>query len=278
MLRALRQRLFGPPPAILDDDLWRSTLHASPLFATLSPAEAVRLRGLCEGLLRTKSFTGVAGLELGLSMQARICAQACLPILHLGLHWYAGWSGIVVYPARFLVHRRLPGEDGTIHESVDELSGEAWDGGPVVLSWADVDGQDPDRPGEATASDGNVVVHEFAHKLDLLDGIADGIPPFDRRLHPALSRDEWADVLEDSLERFRAGVDIAEESIPPDVDPESPAADPWYAALALDPYAATDEAEFFAVSSEAYFVDARALEDAFPDWYRLLDAFYRPGR
>jgi len=270
MLRALRERFFAPP-APIDPARWEAAERALPLLRQLAPAERERLRDLCAKLLHGKSFVGVAGLTLTDEMCLHIAAQACLPVLHLGLGWYEGWSGVVVYPAQFRVRRSRHDADGTVHETVEDLSGEAWDGGPVVLSWSDAQ-----AGASGEAGSGNVVIHEFAHKLDLLDGDADGVPPFDRRLHPHLSRDPWLDTLEDALERLRAGLDLAEERIPSHIDPESEEADPWYAALPLDPYAATDEAEFFAVSSEAFFLDAVRLRDAFPRWYELLTAFYRP--
>ena len=107
-------------------------------------------------------------------MRVAIAAQACLPILELGLDWYAGWTGIVVYPGDFRVRRTETDEDGVVHEWDDELAGEAMPGGPVVLSW-DAAANDPQI---------NVVIHEFAHKLDMLNGAADGVPP----LHPGHGR------------------------------------------------------------------------------------------
>jgi MtfA peptidase len=274
LLGALRRQFAPSPPAIADEQ-WRACLHGSRLLGGLAAGEQAALRELSAQLLATKSFVGVAGLELTEAMRLAIAVQAGLPILHLGLHWYDGWSGIVVYPARFRVHRRREEEDGTVHESLDELSGEAWEGGPVVLSWADAAGESLED-GVSGIAGGNVVIHEFAHKLDLRNGVADGVPPFDPRRHAGIGRERWLAVLDDSLERLRAGVDIAEEAIPRDIDPESAAANPYYAALPLDPYAATDEAEFFAVSSEAFFTEPARLRDAFPAWYELLESFYRP--
>ncbi len=228
------------------------------------------LRERCAHFLAEKSMVGVRGLELSAPMQLLIAIQACLPVLQLGLSWYRGWSGIIVYPARFRVRREVPDEDGLVHELDAELSGEAWDGGPVVLSWEDADAA-------KAGSSVNVVIHEFAHKIDLLDGAADGTPPFDARLHPGLARGHWQGVLDDAYERFCAGLELLESEIPADVDPDSDQADPYYARLPLDPYAATDPAEFFAVSSEAYFLGPQVIEAAFPQWYGLLRRFYRPA-
>lgn len=151
-----------------------------------------------------------------------------------------------------------------VHEYIEDAAGEAWDGGPVILSWED-----------AQLSDGgfNVVIHEFAHKLDLQAGDADGMPSL--AAHPDIAPRAWRRVLEDSLERFIAALDAVEAAIPPDVDPESEEADAWYGQLPMDPYAATDEAEFFAVSSEHFFVDPWPMRDALPEWYAMLRAYYR---
>jgi len=228
------------------------------------------LRNLSARLLREKSMTGAAGLVLTEPMQLHIAAQACVPIVRLGMHWYRGWSGIVIYPASFRVRRHVQAPDGIVQEFDAELTGEAWDGGPVVLSWEDA------APGGARSA-GNVVIHEFAHKIDLLDGEADGIPPLDARLHLGLDRRHWRDVLEDAYERFCAELDLVDTEIPPDVDPESSAGDAYYAHLPLDPYGATDPGEFFAVSSEAFFLNPEPLALAFPQWHELLRRFYRPA-
>jgi Mlc titration factor MtfA (ptsG expression regulator) len=163
--------------------------------------------------------------------------------------------------------------DGLEFELDAELAGEAWDGGPVVLSWDDSAPPGNGPPAAPTA--GNVVIHEFAHTLDLLDGDADGIPPLDPRLHAGLARATWAAELDEAYGRFCEALELLEDEIPRHIDPDSPAADPWYGRLPLDPYAATDPGEFFAVSSEALFMDAAALEAAFGRWCALLRRFYR---
>jgi len=137
--------------------------------------DSPKLKDLALLFLAEKQFTAAHGFELTDAMRVSIAAQACLPILELGLDWYRGWTGIVVYPGDFRVRRSEVDEDGVVHEWDDELAGEAMPGGPVVISW------------DAAAYDShiNVVIHEFAHKLDMLDGVADGMPP----LHPAPAPD-----------------------------------------------------------------------------------------
>src|SRR5690606_35170992 len=109
--------------------------------------------------------------------------------------------------------------------------------------------------------------------LDLYGGDADGMPILDA--HPQLKRRQWRHVLASTFERFEQMVTEVEDAIPRHVDPETEEADPWYGPLPLYPYAATDTAEFFAVSSEAFFVDPWPLAQAFPEWYGLLQAYYR---
>ncbi len=271
------RRIFERRRVPLPDALWQAQLAAMPLLLALDAPRRARLRELCECFLADKTITGAAGLAVTPAMQLHIAAQACLPILELGLRWYRGWKGIVVYPAAFRVRRTVVDPDGLTHEIDEELSGEAWDGGPVVLSWQDAAWpaqSASELPGHAL---GNVVIHEFAHTLDLLDGVADGVPPFDRQLHAQITQAHWRSVLLDSYERFCAGLELVESEIAPDIDPESPRADRYYERLPLDPYAATDPAEFFAVASESYFLRPHNLQDAFPQFYSCLDAFYRPA-
>jgi MtfA peptidase len=176
------------------------------------------------------------------AMRVSIAAQACLPILELGLDWYAGFSGIVVYPGDFRVRRTETDKDGVVHEWDDELAGEAMPGGPVVLSW------------DATANDPaiNVVIHEFAHKLDMLNGEADGLPP----LHAGMDRAAWGVAFREAYEGFCDAVERGKET--------------W-----LDPYAAEHPSEFFAVISEAFFEDAAETRRRYPDVYDQLKLFYR---
>src|SRR5258706_503900 len=156
----------------IDDALWqRATARLQ--FLPQTP----KLRELALLLLAEKEFAGTNGLEVTDEMRVAIAAQACLPILELGLDWYSGWRGIVVYPGDFRVRRSQTDEHGVVHEWDDVLAGEAMPGGPVVLSW-DAAAHDPAI---------NVVIHEFAHKLDMLNGEADGVPP----LHVGMDRRAW---------------------------------------------------------------------------------------
>jgi hypothetical protein len=201
-----------------------------------------KLKDLALLFLAEKEFAGARGLEVSDAMRVSIAAQACLPILELGLDWYAGFTGIVVYPGDFRVRRSETDDDGVVHEWEDELAGEAMPGGPVVLSW-DAAAHDPRA---------NVVLHEFAHKLDMLNGVADGLPP----LHVGMDRRAWTAAFQAAYAGFCDRVDRSKDT--------------W-----LDPYAAEHESEFFAVISEAFFEDGAETRRRYPEVYEQLRLFYR---
>ena len=221
----------------IDDALWQKATRALAFLP-----RAPKLRELALLFLAEKEFSGADGLELTEVMRVSIAAQACTPILELGLDWYRGWRGIVVYPGDFRVRRQEVDEDGVVHEWEDDLAGEAMPGGPVVLSW-DAAAHDPAI---------NVVIHEFAHKLDMLNGVADGVPP----LHAGMDRRAWRAAFDEAYDGFCDAVDRGRDT--------------W-----LDPYAAEHPSEFFAVISEAFFREAPETKRRYPEVYNQLALFYR---
>lgn len=251
--------------ASLADEVWQSAVARHPFLAGLTPEEDVALRKRAAWVLASKDFSGAQGLAVTRDIMLSVAIQAALPVMQLSPRLYEGWTEIIMYPSGFLIPRTEVDESGVVHEYIQEASGEAWDGGPVILSWED------SEPG--LVSRANVVIHEFAHKLDLYGGDADGMPALGD--HPQLRPREWHRVLEASFNAFSEALTAVEDAIPPHVDPESDDADPWFASLPLDPYAATDHAEFFAVSSEAFFVDPAPLAQGLPQWYALLACYYR---
>ncbi len=245
MLRTLKQ-FFGkagqPLPAIAPE-LWAKAEAGLPYLGHLSPAERERLREMALALIAQKEWSGAQGLLLTEDIQLSIALQACLPVLNLGLECYRGWVGIIVYPGDFVIPRRQMDEAGVVHEFDDEVAGEAWEGGPVLLSWFE----------HAEDAGGmNVVIHEFAHKLDMLNGPPDGLPP----LHADMNRQAWTGAFEAAYADFCARVDAGEET-------------------AIDPYAAEHPAEFFAVASEAFFEMPQVLREEYPAVYEQLRLFYR---
>ncbi|MEW5893488.1 MAG: M90 family metallopeptidase [Pseudomonadota bacterium] len=222
---------------------WQAAL-GRPLFAGLTAEERERLLGLARHLIADKTFSGAAGLQVDGRMAATIAAQAALPILNLGAGWYAGWQEIVVYPGEFVPEREEVDEAGVVHRVRRPLSGEAWEGGPLVLSWDDVEAS---GHGEGY----NVVIHEFAHKLDMMNGAVDGLP----RLASAAVED-WAAAFSPAYEDFCRRVDADEP-------------------VELDPYASESPAEFFAVLSEYFFEWPEPLQAAYPAVYAQMQRFYR---
>jgi len=234
-------------PPTIPEELWRQTLAGLPFLQALDADAERRLRQLSEAFLAEKEFTAAGGLELTDAICVSIAAQGCLPILELGLAAYRGWVGIVVYPDQFLIPRRTEDEFGVVHEYQEIAAGEAWHGGPLLISWSDV---------QQAGSGYNVVIHEFAHKLDMVNGEADGMPP----LPDPAARADWQKVLQASYADFCAWVDEA----------ESRGEEPFF-----DPYAAENPGEFFAVMSEAFFETPHELLAEYPELYARFSAFYR---
>jgi Mlc titration factor MtfA (ptsG expression regulator) len=222
--------------------LWNEVEASLPFLDHLTPDERIRLRQLAREFIADKEWSSAPGLQLSPRIQLAIALQACLLILNLGLNWYAGWVGIVVYPGDFVIPRQMIDEDGVAHEFDDEVMGEAWYNGPVLISWFE-------QPEDATGI--NVVIHEFAHKLDMKSGEADGMPP----LHSGMSRQRWIEVMSKAFSEFQQRVNSGEET-------------------PLDPYGAELPSEFFAVASEAFFGSPDLLKSKYQDVYGQLRSFY----
>ncbi|RJF94971.1 zinc-dependent peptidase [Noviherbaspirillum saxi] len=267
----LRQ-LFSREKPRIPDEMWRATLNRLPFLQRLSQDDLLRLKGLSEALLARKSFTGAGAFDLTDDIAVQIAAQACLPVLNLTLDLYDDMVGIIIYPAAFVIPQAEMDEAGVVHEWHEPVSGEALDaGGAVVLSWEDA--ADTDVAGY------NVVIHEFAHKLDMANGPPNGFPPFLPAWHRELDAREWQQVFSGAYDDFMHRVEKLERALPEHFDDTDPAHAAMYddlsADLPLDPYAAKHPAEFFAVASEAFFVLPETLAGAYPDVYRLLSRYYR---
>jgi len=229
----------------LDDTLWRHVTGRYPFMRALSEEERARLRAWVVLFLHEKTIEGAAQLAVDDEMRACIAAQACMLILNLDLDFYRGWIEVIVYPDEFVADYEYVDEDGIVHHVQEPMSGESWLEGPVILSWADA--------AEAGGDSGyNVVIHEFAHKLDMLNGDANGFPP----LHGEMSRTEWSRAFGAAYDAFCQRVDARQET-------------------RIDPYAAESPAEFFAVLSEAFFEIPHAVRGEYPEVYGQLAAFYR---
>ena len=271
----LRQ-LFRRDKPQIPASLWQAGVARLPFLQRLAPAELARLKQLSETLLEKKTFTGAGGLELTDEIAVSIAAQASLPVLNLTLDLYRDMAGVIVYPAAFIVPQAEMDEAGVMHEWHEPVSGEALDaGGAVVLSWEDVEQADSSM----TIPGYNVVIHEFAHKIDMGDGVANGCPPFLAAYHGGIAVSAWQRSFSAAYVDFTRRVDELESCLPDNFDEDNPAHAAHYeglcAGLPLDPYAASHPAEFFAVASEAFFVLPQPLATAYPDIYRLLVHYYR---
>jgi len=226
-------------------DAFDATLARLPILRGLDASEQMRLREAASLFIHDKTFSAAGGADVDDATQCVIALQACLLTLNLGEDSYRGWSEIILYPDEFLRDLEEIDEAGVVHRSRDILAGESWHGGPLVLSLADV--------ATSSQADGvNVVLHEFAHKLDMLNGDANGFPP----LHRGMDSARWARDFSTAFEDLCARVDAGEDT-------------------AIDPYATASPAEFFAVLTEVFFETPRLLDAEYPAIYRQLQQFYR---
>lgn len=243
--RRRRHILETPFPPAWEATIARNVAH----WSQLDDGERARLKDLVQVFVAEKHWEACGGLELTDEIKVTVAAEACLLLLGRDHGLYNDVESILVYPSTVVPPERPRGffsASMDVQTAPEPLVGEAHQGGPVILVW------DAVRRGARNPGDGrNVVFHEFAHKIDMLDGDADGTPP----LHDRAQRLDWANVC--------SAVYLALK----DHDPET--------RRVLDPYGATNEAEFFAVATESFFERPIALRDALPALYDLLAAFYR---
>ncbi|MEN1925913.1 M90 family metallopeptidase [Luteimonas qiangzhengi] len=243
MIRRLRRE---PPPP--DPSLWHVVRARTPWVARLDSERAARLQQLAARFLAEKTITPINDLQLDASQRMQLAALCCLPLLEFGVGGLQGWRELIVYPDAFRVNRTHIDAAGVMHEWDDELIGEAWESGPLILSWADVE-SDLATPRAGFC----VAVHEMAHKIDALDGVLDGTPPL-----PRAWQQQWARDFQRSYDAFVAQVEGEAET-------------------AIDPYAAEAPEEFFAVCSEYHFSDPATLKREMPDVAAHLERFYGPS-
>ncbi|MFO1054835.1 MAG: M90 family metallopeptidase [Planctomycetota bacterium] len=241
--KARRRRLLRKhaiPAAV-----WREIVDTTPVLAPLCDEERARLHDLCAVFLGEHPFEACGGVLLDDDLRRRIAAQACLLVLGLDLDAFRGVTSVLVYPAGYRTRRHHEDESGVVSEGEEEMLGEAWTDGPVVLNLQDVLDVDEGEPF-------NLVLHEFAHKIDMLDGAEDGMPP----LHRGMDREAWLRDMQAARDDLAASDERGE-------DPD------------IDPYAAEDEAEGFAVFTETFFTAPWLLAEDYPRVYEHLRAFWR---
>lgn len=228
-------------------DGWTDLLEARvPLYRSLPAGLRAQLHGHMQILLKAKQFIGCDGLLVNDEMRATIAAQAGLLLLNRDTDYFPDFTSILLYPESFVVP--VVRRDGGLEIHERQLrSGESWQRGPVVLSWADI------VHGTTLAGDGhNVVLHEFAHKLDEENGEMDGVPSL---VDDAAQR-AWIDVLSREFDLLR----LRARNVPDGV---------------LDDYGASSPAEFFAVATEAFFERGSELSARHARLYETLRAYYQ---
>jgi hypothetical protein len=243
--RRRRKLAAAPFPEAWDAILRENVPHAARLDAD----ESRRLRAFIQIFLAEKTFEGCGGFELTDEVRVTIAAQAGLLVLGLPHTYYRNVQTILVYPSTVVTPERPLGsfEVPTAPRSSGiPILGESQLHGPVILVWDAVR-----RSARHPEQGHDVVYHEFAHKLDTLDGAADGTPPLDR----AFTR-RWIAVCEPAFLRLRERAARNEHTF-------------------LDAYGATNEAEFFAVATEYFFDRPQGMEREEPELYGLLRDFYR---
>lgn len=233
----------------ISDMLWSQTLERYPFLRQAEPPE--RLRRMASLFLSLKEFHGADGLQVDDAMAVAVAAQACLPVLDLGLGLYEASRTIVLHPAEVRAPREDRDSDGLVHEWTEELAGEALEGGPLMLAWSAVEAAAQPQPDAPVF---NVVLHEFVHLIDLANGAADGVPP----LPDAQAAARWHDQLSRAWDRFGDRIAHRESSC-------------------IDPYGNQALEEFFAVASEAFFVAPEALRTEDAALFALLQSYFKPA-
>jgi len=249
----------------IPEALWQEALAVLPFLAAWPPSELEALRATATLFLRDKSIVGARGFVVTPFQRVVVAVQACIPVLKLGLQWYSDFKTVVLYSDEFISRSEWEGEDGVVHFDDAPTAGEAMPGGPVVLSWPDALDFSGEREGEEGEEEvaflappaGNipqvsVVIHEFAHKLDMRNGEANGCPPLPREL----SAKRWQRAMQQAYEDFCFRTARGED-------------------MGMDTYAAEDASEFFAVLSEIFFIAPKRLRETYPEVYECFRLFYR---
>ncbi|MBK6337135.1 MAG: zinc-dependent peptidase [Betaproteobacteria bacterium] len=233
--------------AAIPDALWHEACATLPFLDLYDAGEIDRLRALVVLFLDAKAIVGARGHEVTPLQRVIIAIQACVLILELDLAWYDDFENVIVYPDEFVPGWEYEDEAGVVHRQEGPLAGEAMPHGPVALSWPDVAAS-----GDWDTAGMNLVIHEFAHKLDMRSGDANGCPP----LPPGLSLRTWTTRLDAAYAHFHARVQLGRHTH-------------------IDPYAAESPAEFFAVLAEVFFADPLCFRREYRGLYELYVQFFR---
>ena len=236
----LRNQPF--PPA------WLGIIEKNvPIYHRLSLEDKKEIQGHILVFLAEKNFEGCGGLEATDEIKVTIAAQACILLLHRETDYYPGLYSILVYPSAFIAKGYVEFAPGYYAETEQVHLGESWKRGALILSWDDV------LASAGDVHDGhNVVLHEFAHQLDLEDGYANGAPPLPHRSRYVA----WARILQKDYSKLRRDAEQGRSTV-------------------LDEYGATDPAEFFAVATECFFEKPVQLQSKHPELYEELKLYFQ---
>ncbi|MCH8964235.1 MAG: zinc-dependent peptidase [Planctomycetes bacterium] len=227
---------------------WETVLKQNVPLYSLLPAEMQReLRGLINIFLHEKRFEGCGGLEITDEIRVTVAGQACILLLNRKTDFYPRLTSILVYPGAYVAKEVWHTSAGVAVEEDSVRLGESWDSGTVVLAWDSI------KHGAWDWKDGhNIVMHEFAHRLDQQDGTADGAPILEQRSRYVT----WARTLSREYEQLQKKVKRGRKTV-------------------MDDYGATDPAEFFAVATETFFEKSRQMKKKHPELYSELHSYYK---
>ena len=227
---------------------WETILDENvPYYRYLSEDDRSELRGHIHVLIGEKNFEGCGGLTMTDEIKVTIAGYASILLLHRGTEYYPRLSSILVYPDAFVARVNGPMDDMDVVDEDDVRLGESWDTGAIVLAWKPILQSARSR---GTAQ--NVALHEFAHQLDLEDGVTNGVPELDNDE----AYEDWARVMGGAYEALWR--DIEQNRL-----------------TFIDEYGATHPAEFFAVLTETFFLRPHTLQRKHPDIYAVLREYYR---
>jgi MtfA peptidase len=239
-----RRRLASMRPEVEFRPAWRPVLEAGfEHWGLLDDADRDRMEHLVARFFHRTRWEASRGFELTEPIKVLIAAQASMLLLGLDLDEYPQLTSVIVHPSTVRLHGEFSAGGNVRSSGVQTLAGQAHYRGPVVLSWSAAR-----RGARFPASGMNVVYHEFAHQLDMLDGVTDGTPP----LEDEAARARWVEVCTTAYDGVRA------EGSP-----------------VLRRYAGTNPAEFFAVATEVFFNRPSELNEHEPALYAELRSFYR---
>ncbi|VAW98671.1 Putative inner membrane protein [hydrothermal vent metagenome] len=229
----------------ITEEQWHDAFKSLPLLIRLSEEDKQVLKELAILFLHHKSFEGAQGIVVSQAMALIIALQACLLILKLDFKIFSGWYSVIVYPSAFVTKRLVTDEAGVEHVVHSNLVGESWQKGPVVLAWDDTE--------NAGIIDGhNLVIHEFAHKVDMQNGVANGFPP----LHAGMDKSTWVEDFSTGFKDFQQKCERGKD-------------------IGINCYAASAPAEFFAVLSELFFERPDVIVKHYRNIYQQLRQYYR---